>query len=131
MRLAAEAVEEYARKTDRSVIDAKAECRCRRRRSNGFCIDDEKDGRVQRLCNRSRRADAAPPAVIESHDPLDDGDVRIHAFVRKDLRQTRLGHEPRVQIMSRTPARQLMIAEVDVVRPHLEGLHTKTTRAQG
>ena len=96
MRLAAKTVEEHAREIDRSVIDAKAECRCRRRRSNGFCVNDKEDGCVQRLCNRSRRAYATPPAVIESHNALDDGDVRIRAFAREYFRQTRLRHEPRV-----------------------------------
>ena len=130
MRLAAEAVEEYAREVQPCIIDTEAERRRRRRCSDGLCVDDEENGSVQRLGYRSCRTDAAPPAVIETHDALDDGDVSARTFACKDLRQPCLRHEPCIQIMPGTPARQAMITEVDIVRSHLERLYRKTARAE-
>ena len=130
MRLTAKTVEEHSREIQCAVIGAETECRRRRRCTNRLCINDEEDGGAQSLCNCSSRADAAPSAVIEPHDTLDDGDIRTRTFACENLRQPILGNKPGVQIMSRTAARELVIAKINVVRPHLERLHTKTTRAQ-
>ena len=130
MRIAAEAVDENSRKIQLRIIDTKAERRRRRRCSDGLCVDDEEDGSVQCLCYRGCRTDTAPPAVIESHDALDDGDVRARTFACKDLRQPCLRHKPCIQIMPGASARQTMVTEVDIVRSHLERLHRKTARAE-
>ena len=130
MRLTAKTVEEHSREIQCAVIGAETVCRRRRRCTNRLCINDEEDGGAQCLRNRSSRADAAPSAVIEPHDTLDDGDIRTRTFACENLRQPILGNKPCVQIMSRTAARELVIAKIDIVRPHLERLHTKTTRAQ-
>ena len=91
--------------------------------AHGLAVQHQDHRRMKLLRDVGSGADAIGPAVVEAHDPFDDGNIRALGERREGRRQALRRRHPGVQVV-RIPSGSLaMEARVDVVRPHFEWLH--------
>ena len=105
----------------------------RSRTGHGAPINDQQHRRVQQLgqfCGAPGFADRRAP-VEQAHDALDDRDVRIGRRPEEHLPADFRPEHPAVEIAGQPTGHGRMMAGINEVRPHLEGLHPAAPRFQG
>src|SRR5205809_7612920 len=104
-------------------------CGCTSR--HGTCIDDQHDRCLEDLGNlgSTSHVACASLAIIESHHPLDHGDLSRGSSHTKNVQHTAGWHHPGIQVIAGSGCNQGEMGRIDIVRSNFEGLDCYAARA--
>src|SRR5258708_37508237 len=93
-------------------------------------IDDQHDRCLEELGNLGSTAYAAGAtlAIIESHHPLDHGDLSRGSSPTKYVQHTAGWQHPGIQVVAGPGCGQGEMGRIDIVRSNFEGLHLDASR---
>ena len=124
MAVAADAVGNESREVQIGVESPKAKRDRAGASSHLGRINDQDHGRIQKLRRggRASRVVVIGEPVVETHHPLDDGDVDFTRRASKRGQQAIRRDHPGVEVAARTSGGQRVVGRVDIVGADLERL---------
>ena len=124
------AVNDHASEVNLRVVVEEAFGDRRRALAHRADVDDEQHGGVKGLRDLCGAADAAAPAVVESHDALDYRDVRLFGGGEEDFFHRSLVGEPGVEVVGASARGEAEVSRVYVVRADFVWMHAQAARGE-